>query len=90
MDTMMKSGFSKPQEFEADNAALKILAATGYDPGGLLEMLKVLEGVQRGRPGGFNSTHPTPAERVANASQQLAQYRVPDTRSFRAARFRNK
>jgi predicted Zn-dependent protease len=90
MDTMMKSGFSKPQEFEADNAALKILAATGYDPGGLLEMLKVLGRVQGSKPGGFNNTHPSPTERVANANQQLAQYSVPDTRSYRTARFRNK
>jgi predicted Zn-dependent protease len=90
MEVMMKNGFSIAQEFEADNTALSILAATGYDPGGLLEMLKILEKVQRGRPGGFNSTHPSPADRIANVNQQLAQYSVPDTRSCRTARFKNK
>jgi predicted Zn-dependent protease len=90
MDTMMKSGFSKPQEFEADKAALQLLATTGYDPNGLLDMLKVLERVQRNNAGGFNSTHPSPTERIANVNQQISQYRVPDTRSYRAARFRNK
>jgi predicted Zn-dependent protease len=90
MDTMMKNGFSKPQEFEADNAAAALLAASGYDPGGLLEMLNVLQSVQRGQSGGFNSTHPTPAERIANLNQSAARFRAPDTRSSRTPRFKNK
>jgi len=90
MDTMMKSGFSKPQEFEADSTALKILADTRYDPNGLLEMLRILGNVQRRQNGGFNSTHPTPAERIEKVQPLVRQYRVPDTKASRAPRFKNK
>ena len=90
IDTMLKNGYSRPQEFEADNAAVALLAAAGYDPNGLVEMLRVLQRVQSNQRGGFNSTHPTPAERIANAGNPGSRYRVPDTRSSRASRFKNK
>ena len=90
VDTMLKNGYSRPQEFEADNAAVALLAASGYDPNGVVEILRVLQRVQNNQRGGFNSTHPTPAERIANIDKQGSRYRVPDTRSFRVDRFKNK
>lgn len=89
-DTMMKNGFSRAQEFEADNAAVTLLAASGYDPGGLMEMLRVLQRVQGSQRGGFNSTHPSPEDRISNADRMAGRYRVPDTRPYRTSRFRNK
>ncbi|MDR1575252.1 MAG: M48 family metalloprotease [Treponema sp.] len=88
-DTLMKNGFSRAQEFEADNAAITLLAASGYDPNGLMEMLKILQRVQTSRTGGFNSTHPSPEDRIANADRMTGRYRVQDTRSYRISRFRN-
>ena len=88
VDLMTKSGYTKPQEFEADNMAIVLLALSGYDPGGLLEVLRVLDTVQRGQRGGFNTTHPTPAERIANV--QALRYPANNTRSARVSRFRNK
>ena len=90
IDTMLKNGYSRPQEFEADKSAIALLAASGYDPGGLLEILRVLQRVQQNQKGGFNSTHPTPADRITNAEQYSSGYRVPDTRSYRAPRYKNK
>ena len=90
LDTMMKNGFSRPQEFEADRTAVELLAKTGYDPGGLLDMLTILQRVQRSQSGGFNSTHPTPDERIANIRPVISRYRVADTRSYRVQRFKNK
>ena len=90
IDTMMKNGFSRPQEFEADKAAVALLAATGYDPNGLVDMLKVLSRVQGSQKGGFNSTHPSPQERINNIGNPGAQYRVPDTKVSRTARFKTK
>jgi predicted Zn-dependent protease len=86
---LVKNGYSHEQEFAADTAAVKLLADSGYDPGGLLEMLKVLQKVQHGQPGGFNSTHPTPADRITSATRTSASLRVKDTRSFRTARFKD-
>ncbi|MCL2127361.1 MAG: M48 family metalloprotease [Treponema sp.] len=89
-DTMVKSGYSKPQEYEADKAALALLASAGYYPGGLLDILKALQNAQRNQKEGLFSTHPSPAERIANIEREIARYRVNDTRSRRVPRFNKK
>jgi predicted Zn-dependent protease len=50
-------------------------------------MLKELNTVQNRQPGGFNKTHPTPAQRISNAEKSVGKYKVADTRSFRQGRF---
>ncbi|MDR0473031.1 MAG: M48 family metalloprotease [Treponema sp.] len=87
LTTMVNNGYSQTQEFEADSFALSLLASAGYNPGGLVTMLKALEKSQGNHPGGFNKTHPTPAKRVENAEQLLPKYNVRDTGSFRSARY---
>ena len=87
VSTMVNSGYSQTQEFEADNMAMKLMAAAGYNPSGLIAMLQELEKIQSSHPGGFNKTHPTPAARIRNAQRTLNTYRVTDTSSFRQARF---
>jgi predicted Zn-dependent protease len=85
--TLVNNGYSQAQEFEADTTAMSLLAAAGYNPSGLIEMLKELQRTQSGHSGGFNKTHPTPDKRVANAEKNLNKYRVTDTSSYRQARF---
>jgi len=84
---MIKSGYSQPQEFEADVLAVKLLADAGYSPNGLLEMLNILKTVQGEQSSGFLSTHPSSAQRIANIEGQISQYRRTDTRRFREERF---
>jgi predicted Zn-dependent protease len=86
MDTMMKNGYSRAQEFNADWEAMSLLANSGYDPMAMVDMLKILQRVQRTQSGGFNTTHPSPAERISNA-EKLRYRTTPDTRKFRTARF---
>jgi len=88
MDTMLKNGYSQSQEFEADREAVALLQKAGYDPAALLDMLKVLQQVQKSQQGGFNTTHPSPAERISNV--ESIRYRAQDTRKFRVPRFKNK
>jgi predicted Zn-dependent protease len=89
IDTMVKNGYSQPQEFAADREAIAILAASGYDPRALVDMLRILQRAQRSQGGGFNTTHPAPAQRIANVEGVARQYRIQDTRSYRVPRFRN-
>jgi predicted Zn-dependent protease len=86
MDTMLKNGYSRAQEFNADWEAMSLLASSGYDPMALVDMLKILQNVQRTQSGGFNATHPSPAERIANA-EKLRYRNLDDTRKFRTARY---
>ncbi|MDR1107626.1 MAG: M48 family metalloprotease [Spirochaetaceae bacterium] len=87
--TLVNNGYSQTQEFEADRLALALLASAGYNPGSLMEMLVSLEQNQPRHPGGFNKTHPAPAQRISNVRQAVDTYRAPDTRSFRLFRYRS-
>lgn len=84
---MAKNGYSVPQEFEADIAAVDLLAAAGYTPTSFIDLLRLF---QRNEPlwdEGFGTTHPNPAQRIANVERKAKSYRVADTRSHRKARF---
>jgi predicted Zn-dependent protease len=89
IDAMLINGYSQTQEFEADKEATAILAASGYDPAALMEILSALQKVQSSQQGGLNSTHPTPLERIANVRNTVQRYKVQNTRLFRTPRFEN-
>jgi hypothetical protein len=84
----INAGFSQTQEFDADITALSLLAAAGYSPQGLADMLQELERIQGSSIGGFNSTHPNPTARLVNVRIALNRYsNIPDTSRFRQRRF---
>jgi predicted Zn-dependent protease len=88
-NTLVKNGYSQAQEYEADHYALALLALTGYQPGALIDMLKILDRRVR-QGGGLFDTHPRPALRIRNAEDLLDRYETEDTRQARRQRFRNK
>jgi predicted Zn-dependent protease len=87
VNTLFKNGFSQAQEFEADLSAVTLLRNAGYDPAALVEILAILEKTQPLRPGGFNTTHPLPADRLANLNRVLLTGTGNKTRAYRASRF---
>jgi predicted Zn-dependent protease len=59
------ASFSRADEREADQLAVQLMAATGYNPEGLARLLqRLLESGAGG--GGFFSSHPNPEERMQN------------------------
>ena len=88
MVNVLLNGYSREQEFQADAMAMSLMSLAGYEPSALIDMLRVLETNQSGRRGGFNNTHPTPAQRIANAQTTVGNYNAEDTRSYREARYR--
>jgi predicted Zn-dependent protease len=87
VSTLVNNGYSQNQEYEADNTALSLLAATGYSPSGLLDMLKELSKIQTSHSSGFGKTHPTPDKRIANVNKSIGRYKVADTSLSRKDRF---
>jgi beta-barrel assembly-enhancing protease len=87
----LNAGFSRIQEFDADITAMSLLDAAGYNPQSLPEMLRELEKIQAAGSGGFNTTHPSPASRMVNASVAANRYlNTKDTERFRERRFKAK
>jgi predicted Zn-dependent protease len=85
--TLINSGYSRTFESQADAAAVTILKRVGYDPNGLIDMLKVME--NRLKPGGldFAKTHPSPASRIENIQKIVGKYTEVKTPAVRQARF---
>ena len=63
--TLINSGYSRSFEFEADQSAVKILRRVGYNPEGLVEMLQTMKSKLIANRADFASTHPSPADRIA-------------------------
>jgi predicted Zn-dependent protease len=85
--TLIDKGYSRDQEFDADTAALALLAAAGYEPSALVTMLRLLEQNQQDQAGGLTKTHPSPAQRITNVNGSLPKFKVPDTSSYRMERY---
>jgi len=87
VQTMVNNGYSQSQEYDADNTALSLMASAGYNPQGLIDMLNELGAIQSKTPGGFNKTHPSPAQRITNAQKSIGKYNVANTSANRQGRF---
>ena len=88
--TMINNGYSRAFEREADQGAVTIIQRVGYDPHGLIDMLRVMEA--RLDPDGqdFAKTHPSPASRIQDIQKIIGEYsevKSPDARQkrFKAA-----
>lgn len=69
--TMIKNGYSRTQEYEADKAAVGLLKRVGYQPTAMKDMLEQMSyRLEKGRAD-FSRTHPDPADRIQKISPLL-------------------
>ena len=68
--TLINTGFSKEQEFDADKNALYIMQSAGYDPYAMLDMLAQIE--DSSSNSGWGATHPSPKDRIKKVEKELA------------------
>lgn len=85
--TMVNNGYSRSFEREADKASVTILQRVGYDPNGLIDILRIME--ERLDPEGkdFAKTHPSPASRIADIQEFIGDYVEVKTPEARQSRF---
>lgn len=88
IDSMVVKGYSRDTEFEADRIGMKIMADAGYDPNAFISLLRSLEKKQGAHAGGFSSTHPSPADRIAKLEAEVGKYQVAKAPAVRTARFK--
>lgn len=72
--------FSREHETEADQASVEYLCGTPYNADGAAAFFQKIQGKGGAQPE-FLSTHPNPANRVANIKKQKAQLRCSGTQS---------
>ncbi|NOQ35288.1 MAG: M48 family metalloprotease [Methylococcaceae bacterium] len=88
--TMMNSGYSRSLESEADESAVKILQASGYDANGLLRVLKRMKVKTAGHSKGFAATHPDMDDRISEISSLINAQPTNPLASNRTARFKTR
>lgn len=85
--TLVNNGYSRKFERQADIAAVTILKRVGYDPNGLVDMLKMMD--KKLKPGSpdFAKTHPSPTSRIADIQKDIGKYAEGKRPKSRHARF---
>ena len=64
--------YSRTDESQADTLGVQVMAQAGYDPHAMVQVQEILEQLtQKGQPPEFLSTHPDPANRIANIQAEI-------------------
>ncbi|HOP46485.1 MAG TPA: M48 family metalloprotease [Desulfobacteraceae bacterium] len=82
--------FSREDEYQADQLGFKYMKAAGFDPEGMITVLKRIEKedwLGAGRRPAYLLTHPTGPERMANLDSMLSSY-IPERENNEAERYR--
>jgi len=89
VNQLVVSGYSRGQEYDADEEALRIAHGAGYNPDGLGEFLESLQQAsEEGQPKGFTSTHPPAEKRLGKVDKFLKKVELTgSTETQRSSRF---
>jgi predicted Zn-dependent protease len=89
VDTLIIRGYDRKYEYEADDMAVKYVAATGYSPQGLADFLQTMVGDHGAEQGkGWFKTHPPADQRVERVKTKIASMGgVPQIVPARTQRF---
>jgi predicted Zn-dependent protease len=88
-DTLLTKGYSRSQEYEADEYAAHLLTAAGYNPGALGSVLKTLESSATKQDAGWFKTHPSPEKRLSELGKLVSATQPTKTQIARTSRFKN-
>lgn len=81
LDSLITEGYSKAQEFDADQTGLLYISRAGYEPQGMVTLLEKLLALERKLTGGrrtYSRTHPQTESRIAEVKGGLAKVHYYD------------
>jgi predicted Zn-dependent protease len=65
--------YGRDDEIESDRLGLEMMTAAGYNPQGLVELMRILNSASQGNPPEFLSTHPNPSNRIERLQDAIAE-----------------
>ncbi|MDJ0534421.1 MAG: M48 family metallopeptidase [Xenococcaceae cyanobacterium MO_207.B15] len=66
VNQMINLKYGREDELESDRLGLRFMKEAGYNPKGIVELMKILNAANRGqKPPAFLSTHPDPGNRIS-------------------------
>lgn len=74
--TLVVNGYSKSQEYSADESALSYLSRAGYNPSALEDFLARLMNQGQASGGGIMKTHPASKDRIEKVKQEMPSVNV--------------
>ncbi|UTY32641.1 M48 family metalloprotease [Treponema putidum] len=86
--TLVNSGYSKSQEYDADRFAVNLMAKAGYDPNAMTEMLRMMSEKQKNDHRGFGKTHPSAVSRIKSVGKESKKLAGDYNRSERLNRYK--
>jgi len=88
MDSLLVNGYSKTQEYSADEEALNVMKNAGYNPSALADVIAILEKESHTDSGGLFATHPDMKDRHEEVLDELDTYvKSTPEQVLRAQRF---
>lgn len=90
-NTLFDKGLDKNMEFEADEAGMEIAYRTGYDPTGMIRVLKMLQKKEAdaAKEGSWFSTHPPLSDRLEKLNKRSKSYHDAKNLARVEGRFKN-
>ncbi len=89
VDTLVNTGYSQNQEYEADALALSLLYTAGYSPQAMVNMLTLLDKNSENQKRGFINTHPKPTNRIKKVTEVLEDFEYVPILVERTQRFQS-
>ena len=76
-DALNGLGYSRSLETDADNRGMELMTTRGLDPGGMLGLMRILQGSEGDEePNSFLSTHPVFSARIKNIEEKINQQKT--------------
>lgn len=77
---MVNLKYGRNDELEADELGVRFMLESGYDPASLIHVMEILEEASGGQsPPEFQSTHPSPANRIERIKEAIEKYKNMDS-----------
>lgn len=89
VNSMINNGYSRAFEYQADHEAVKLVQRIGYNPQGLIDVLKLMDKSLKKGGLDFAKTHPAPKDRIREIQSKKQEFTAVSVPAARRQRFQS-